>query len=72
MTQKEKVISYITKYGVITTADASNMWILDLQSVIRDLKNDGYTIYDGWKKSKNSHYKVYALNKKQLEANLMG
>lgn len=73
MTQKEKVLSYITKNGVITTKDATDeLWIMDLQGVIRDLRNDGLNIIDGWKKSKNSRYKVYALKRKELELYLMG
>lgn len=72
MTQREKVISYMTKNGVITTKDATDeLWILDLQSVIRDLRNDGYTILDAWKKSKNSRYKVYAFKQKELDKFMM-
>ena len=73
MTQKEKVIEYITQKGVITTKDATEkLWIMDLQGVIRDLKNDGYIFYTGYKKSKNSQYKGYAFKKKELDRFLTG
>ncbi len=72
MTQREKVISYMTKNGVITTKQASDeLWILDLQSVIRTLRNEGYKVLDCWKKSKNSRYKVYAFKQKELDKFMM-
>ena len=68
MTQKEKVIEYISKNGVITTKDATEkLWIMDLQGVIRNLKNDGYFFYTGYKNSKNSRYKGYAFYKRELD-----
>ena len=73
MTQKEKVISYMTKYGVITTKQAiDDLWILDLQSIIRYLRNDGYTVYDKWIKTKNSRYKAYSFSKRALMNYIMG
>ena len=68
MTQMEKVIAYMTKNGVITTKDATDdLWIMDLQGVIRNLRNAGYVIYDKWIKSRNSRYKAYAFKKKYLD-----
>lgn len=69
-TQKEKVLKYIQKRGYITTRDAGidlNVW--DLQSNIRDLKNDGIKIVSDWvtNKKTKSTYKVYALKNEKIE-----
>ena len=70
MTQKEKIINYMQKNGFITTRDAGirlNIW--DLQSNIRDLKNDGIEIKSEWitNKKTKTNYKVYALKIKEIE-----
>lgn len=70
LTQKEKVLKYMQKCGCITTRDAGielNVW--DLQSNIRDLKNEGIIIYSEWVTNKNtkSSYKVYALKKAYID-----
>jgi hypothetical protein len=47
MTQKEMVLKYITEHGSITTLESmKKLLILDLQGVIRNLRNEGYNIKD--------------------------
>lgn len=70
LTQKEKVLKYMQKCGCITTRDAGielNVW--DLQSNIRDLKNEGIIIYSEWVTNRHtkSSYKVYALKNEKIE-----
>lgn len=71
LTQREKVLKYMREKGYITTRNAGidlNVW--DLQSNIRDLKNEGITIYSEWitNKKTKSTYKVYGLNKVRIDS----
>lgn len=68
MTQKEIVLKYMQNNGSITTLEAVNkLLILDLQGVIRQLKQE-YNISSEWIKGKNIYgvsksYKRYKLVK---------
>jgi hypothetical protein len=55
MTQKEQLLKYFNEVdNNITSLECmQDLIILDLQSVIRDLKKDGHTIYDFWVSRKN-------------------
>ena len=47
MTQKEMVLKYLNEHGSITTLESmKKLLILDLQGVIRNLRNEGYNIKD--------------------------
>ena len=47
MTQKQMVLKYLKEHGSITTLESmKNLLILDLQGVIRTLRNEGYDIKD--------------------------
>lgn len=54
MTQKEMVLRYIREHGSITTLESmKKLLILDLQSIIRTLRNEGYDITDEYITKKN-------------------
>ena len=54
MTQKETLLKYLKENESITSIDCVvQLLIIDLQGVIRDLKEDGYTILDKWEKRIN-------------------
>lgn len=54
MTQKEMILKYMRKHGSITTLESmKKLLILDLQSHIRDLRNEGYEITDIYITKKN-------------------
>jgi hypothetical protein len=56
MTQKEMVLDYIRKHGSITTLESMDkLLILDLQSNIRYLRNEGYDITDEYITKKNKY-----------------
>lgn len=67
MTQKEMVLRYIREHGSITTLESmKKLLILDLQSIIRTLRNEGYDITDEYITKKNiygstSTFKKYYL-----------
>ena len=67
MTQKEMVLRYIREHGSITTLESmKKLLILDLQSIIRNLRNEGYDITDEYITKKNiygstSTFKKYYL-----------
>lgn len=67
MTQKEMVLKYIIEHGSITTLESmKKLLILDLQSHIRTLRNEGYNIKDKYITKKNiygttSRFKKYFL-----------
>ena len=67
MTQKEMVLKYIREHGSITTLESmKKLLILDLQSIIRTLRNEGYDIADEYITKKNiygtkSTFKKYYL-----------
>ena len=64
------VLKWLKSHKYITTADAFNeLYILDLQGRIRDLKEDGYCVGFKWKHKRNIYgvpvkYKMYYLIKK--------
>lgn len=68
MTQKEMILKYMRKHGSITTLESmKKLLILDLQSHIRDLRNEGYEITDIYITKKNiygqrSTFKRYYLS----------
>ena len=71
MTQKEKVLNFIQKHGHITSFEAViKLNIIDLQSVIRDLKEDGVDILSEWVTNRRSGktYKVYGLQQRNINA----
>lgn len=54
MTQKEMVIEYIKKYGFITPMDAFyDLGITKLATRISELKKDGFSFVEIWRKDKN-------------------
>ena len=54
MTQKETLLKYLKENESITSFECVvELFIIDLQGVIRDLKEDGYTILDKWEKRVN-------------------
>ena len=54
MTQKETLLKYLKEKGSITSLDCVvELLIIDLQGVIRTLKEDGHTILDKWEKRVN-------------------
>ena len=67
MTQKEKVVKYITDFGSISPLEAfSDLGIMRLASRVTDLKKDGVKIVKSMEKSKNRygktvHYARYRL-----------
>lgn len=64
-TQKETVLEHLQKYGSINSLKCVLKYkILDLQSIIMNLRREGYNITDEWKKSKGqfaNKYKEYYL-----------
>lgn len=73
-TQREQVLEYIGKNGIITTRDAGlKLEIWDLQSIIRDLRNDGIDIKSEWVTNKRTkkQYKVYATKQKAINNYLL-
>lgn len=68
MTQKEMILKYMKRHGSITTLESmKKLLILDLQSHIRDLRNEGYNITDKYITKKNiygirSTFKRYYLS----------
>ena len=69
-TQKDKVLGYMQTHSVITTRDAGiKLEIWDLQSIIRDLKNDGLKIFSEFVTNKRTKktYKIYALTQKSID-----
>jgi len=50
MTQKEQLLKYFKEIenNITTLECVQKLYILDLQSVIRDLKKEGYNIMDFW------------------------
>jgi len=50
MKQKEQLLKYFkeTENNITTLECVQKLYILDLQSVIRDLKKEGYNIMDFW------------------------
>tara|TARA_R100000329_G_scaffold35345_1_gene33204 strand:+ start:2071 stop:2343 length:273 start_codon:yes stop_codon:yes gene_type:complete len=67
MTQKETLLKYLKENGSITSLECvTKLFIIDLQGVVRDLKQDGYTILSHWIKKTNMYgqkkrFKAYYL-----------
>lgn len=67
MTQCERILSYMQRYGSISTMEAfKDLGCTRLASRINDLKNQGYAIKSGFVTSKNRFgenvsYKRYSL-----------
>ena len=54
MTQKEMLLKYLKDNESITSLECvTKLFIIDLQGVVRNLKEDGYTILDKWEKRVN-------------------
>ena len=54
MTQKEMLLKYLMDNESITSLECvTKLFIIDLQGVVRNLKEDGYTILDKWEKRVN-------------------
>ena len=73
MTQKEMILKYMREHGSITTLESmQKLLILDLQSHIRTLRNEGYEITDQYITKKNiygtkSTFKRYFLKETDNE-----
>ena len=68
MTQKEMVLDYLRKHGSITTLESmKKLLILDLQSNIRYLRNEGYDITDEYITKKNIYGKKTSFKKYYLK-----
>jgi len=68
MTQKEMVLDYLRKHGSITTLESmKHLLILDLQSNIRYLRNEGYDITDEYITKKNIYGKKTSFKKYYLK-----
>lgn len=68
--QTDRVLHYIQREGYITTRDAViQLNIMDLQSNIRDLRNEGINVLGEWVTNPRtkSTYKVYALQQKYID-----
>lgn len=72
MTQKEMILKYIKEHGSITTLESmKKLLILDPQSIIRTLRNEGYNIKDEYITKKNiygtySRFKRYYLEEENV------
>lgn len=66
-TYKEIILDYLIKNETITSLQCQrDLYILDLQHYIMELRNEGYPITDRWIKKRNSEgrsikYKEYRL-----------
>lgn len=70
ITQKELVFKYIQTNGTITSMDAfRKLNIIDLQSNVRNLRNDGIAVLGEWVTNRKTkkRYVVYALKQKHIE-----
>ena len=67
MSQKERIIEYINKFGSITSLQAyMDLGISQLGARIDGLERDGYSFYKEWQEGKNRFgepikYKKYSL-----------
>lgn len=63
MTQREKVLTHLQKYGKIDSATAFTKYhITRLSSIIFDLRNEGHNISTVQKKNVTHNYGDYVLN----------
>ena len=68
MTQKEMVLDYLRTHGSITTLESmKKLLILDLQSNIRYLRNEGYNITDEYITRKNIYGKKSSFKRYYLK-----
>ena len=73
MNQKEQLIKYLNEHFSITTLECmQKLMILDLQGIIRDLKQDGHRIESFWISRKNMYgdikkFKRYYLIKDDMD-----
>ena len=67
MSQKDRIIEYINKFGSITSLQAyMDLGITQLGAMIDGLERDGYSFYKEWQEGKNRFgepikYKKYSL-----------
>lgn len=66
MTQNERILEHLKKYGTITQLQAMNYGIMRLPSRIHELKRAGYNITAKMTDGKNrygeaTHYAIYTL-----------
>lgn len=75
MTQGERVIEYIKKFGSITPLDAFyDLGITKLATRVSELKRDGYIFEQKYEKAQNRfgepvHYMRYFLKEKEMVSN---
>ena len=75
ITQEQRTLEYMKKFGGITSKEAFNdLGITRLSAKIYNLKRQGYVIVDEIKQSKNrfgeiTHFKKYMLADEQLIQN---
>lgn len=76
ITQEERTLEYMQRFGGITSKEAFNdLGITRLSAKIYNLKKQGYAIADGMKQSKNrfgeiTHFKKYMLvDEKMIQEN---
>jgi hypothetical protein len=69
MNQEEIVLKYMKEHGSITTLEAAVLlYIMDLQSVIRNLRKE-YNIKDEWIVKTNLYGKKVKFKKYRIEEN---
>ena len=68
MTQKETILKYLIEKGSITTLESmKKLLILDPQSHIRTLRNEGYNIKDEYITKKNIYGTTSTFKRYYLE-----
>lgn len=68
MTQKEMILDYLRTHGSITTLECmKKLLILDLQSNIRYLRNEGYNITDEYITRRNIYGKKSSFKRYYLK-----
>lgn len=56
ITQRERIVEYIRKFGSITSSDAYNdLGITQLATRIKELKEQGYEFKTEWESKKNRY-----------------
>jgi hypothetical protein len=70
MNQKEQLIKYLNEHFSITTLECmQKLLILDLQGIIRDLKDEGYRIESFYMSRKNMYGDVKKIKRYYLIQN---